>query len=342
MAEKKIAAPFIPDSSISSKQALGRELQDKQSKPRFAGTEPFTGGQNMLLSALLGLQAGTKAGIQTAPLQSPIVSLLAGLGAGASVPGQVDEMRMQKIENMAVDEVSPALVERFPELAGVPLSLINKIAPLLKRHDGFEQQLALIQARGDQSRQTKLAGAGIGNNREESRLRGELRTLTRDFRTVRDSYGKILSVANDPSAAGDLSLIFAYMKLLDPTSVVRESEQATAENARGVPDTVRNLYNKVMVGERLPPAQRQDFIKQARNLYSSQATTVADTRRQYRDLAERLGVNPDNIDIDFGAGFDDSGSKKAAVVMMIAPNGKEFPVPLNNVDAAIKRGAKRK
>jgi len=39
--------------------------------------------------------------------------------------------------------------------------------------------------------------------------------------------------------------------MLDPGSVVRESEFATAQNAAGVPDQVRNMYNKVLSGTRL-------------------------------------------------------------------------------------------
>lgn len=136
MAEKKIAAPIIPDAFIAQQATRGEELRDKQSKPRFAGTEPpFSSGQNVLLHALLGLQAGTKAGLQTSPLQSPLVSLLAGLGAGAGVPGAVEEMGIEKIGNRPVDEVSPDLVKAYPQLQGVPLSLVHKLTPLIQSHD---------------------------------------------------------------------------------------------------------------------------------------------------------------------------------------------------------------
>jgi len=61
---------------------------------------------------------------------------------------------------------------------------------------------------------------------QENTLRDEFNTLTRDFRTVQDAHSKIKSVAN--TGAGDMSLLYSYVKLLDPGSVVRESDFATA------------------------------------------------------------------------------------------------------------------
>ena len=77
----------------------------------------------------------------------------------------------------------------------------------------------------------------------EEGMRKEVSALSKDYFTVRDSEAKINAVASDPSAASDLALIFSFMKVLDPGSVVREQEFANAQNAAGVPDQVRNLYN---------------------------------------------------------------------------------------------------
>ena len=38
-----------------------------------------------------------------------------------------------------------------------------------------------------------------------------------------------------PDAAGDMALIFSYMKMLDPNSTVREGEYATAQDAGSIP-----------------------------------------------------------------------------------------------------------
>jgi len=72
---------------------------------------------------------------------------------------------------------------------------------------------------------------------DEDKLRDDFRSESKEFVKVRDAYGRILST--DASAAGDLALIFNYMKILDPGSVVREGEFATAQNSAGIPERIR-------------------------------------------------------------------------------------------------------
>ena len=97
------------------------------------------------------------------------------------------------------------------------------------------------------------------------------------FQGQANSFGRIKASAEDPDAAGDLALIFNYMKLLDPGSVVREGEFATAQNAAGVPDRITNLYNNVLEGTRLGEAQRKEFLDRAEKIYN-------DAERQYESF----------------------------------------------------------
>lgn len=129
----------------------------------------------------------------------------------------------------------------------------------------------------------------------EGELRKEFDNLNKDYRTVNDAYQKIQNSANDPSAAGDLALIFSYMKILDPASTVREGEFANAQNAAGVPTQIQNLWNRAKTGERLAPEQRADFLKQSKNLYNAQAQGYTAGVKKYRDLAKEYGYSPDRI-----------------------------------------------
>ena len=132
----------------------------------------------------------------------------------------------------------------------------------------------------------------------EQKLRKEFQGLTKDFRDVRDAYTRIESSAEDPSAAGDLALIFNYMKVLDPGSVVRESEFATAQNSAGVPDRIRNIYNKVLSGQRLGVEQRKDFVGRGRQLYEGRLAQYKKTSNQFTSLAQRSRLNPENVVLD--------------------------------------------
>ena len=129
----------------------------------------------------------------------------------------------------------------------------------------------------------------------EGDLRKEFQGQTKAFRDIRDAYTRVQQSAKAVTPAGDMSMIFAYMKLLDPTSVVRESEYASAENARGIPDTIRNAYNKAIDGVRLTPKQRQDFLQQAQRLYQGQERTFKELGNRYRGIAERAGLDPGSV-----------------------------------------------
>jgi len=133
----------------------------------------------------------------------------------------------------------------------------------------------------------------------ETKLRKEFSAVSSDFPTVRDAYSRIESSAKDPSAAGDLAMIFNYMKVLDPGSVVRESEFATAANSAGVPDRIRATYNKVLSGERLADAQRADFLNRGQRLYQGRLEQYGKTEAEYRRLAESYEFDPSRIVPDF-------------------------------------------
>jgi hypothetical protein len=135
-------------------------------------------------------------------------------------------------------------------------------------------------------------------NAEEG-LRREFSTLAKPFFDVRDAYTRIEQVARNPSPAGDIALIFNYMKMLDPGSTVREGEFATAQNAAGIPDRIQNLYNRLVSGEGLNDKQRNDFVTQAGRLMSTQERQYQAIQSQYLDIATRNGLDPRNVFVDF-------------------------------------------
>lgn len=147
---------------------------------------------------------------------------------------------------------------------------------------------------------TPTSGAESGEKlfSRANTLRDEYVSQSKDFVTIKNAYGKIHASAENPSPAGDLSLIFSYMKILDPTSVVREGEQASARNAAGVPDQIRNLYNRVVSGEQLNPEQRADFVNRAGSLFSQNLQSQREMENYYGGLSQRSGIDPQNVLVD--------------------------------------------
>jgi hypothetical protein len=119
----------------------------------------------------------------------------------------------------------------------------------------------------------------------------ELRQEFQNLSSVKDvsmqvsAFGRIIASASDPSPAGDLALIFNYMKILDPGSTVREGEFANAQNSGGIDDKTVALYNQVIKGTRLSQTQRDDFLGRAAMLYEEAERGLLETRKWYVNKA---------------------------------------------------------
>lgn len=159
-----------------------------------------------------------------------------------------------------------------------------------------EAQASLYAAQA--KKEGMAADPNSTDSKAENELRDELNKMSQPFTQVRDSIGRIRAAAKNPSAAGDLALIFNYMKVLDPGSTVREGEFATAQNSAGLPERMRAQYNSVINGERLAQDQRMDFVNRAEDLYSSQAAIQKQQENEYRRLAKNRRANPENVVIN--------------------------------------------
>jgi len=133
-------------------------------------------------------------------------------------------------------------------------------------------------------------------------MRQEFNQITSSMRDVALSYGKIKSAekaASDQSGerkgAADIALIFNYMKLLDPGSVVREGEFATARNAGGIPDRVVAIYNGVVKGDILSKEVRTSFVAAAEEVLKPYRDQFHATKIRYSNLAKSEGVEPDRV-----------------------------------------------
>lgn len=139
---------------------------------------------------------------------------------------------------------------------------------------------------GEDTKLTDIAG-----------IRKEFTKQSGDFIQMRDAFNKIQSASD--TGAGDVSLIFSFMKIIDPGSTVREGEFATAEQTAGIPTRIVNLYNQALEGDRLGDTQRQAFKAEAGNLFNAQLRTQKGLEKSFSGLATRANMNPEDVAIDF-------------------------------------------
>lgn len=89
---------------------------------------------------------------------------------------------------------------------------------------------------------------------------------------------------------GDISIVFTFMKSLDPNSVVRESEFEVAAKAGGLPERFVNEYNKLKDGSFLTDEMRQNFLSAARQAANSYVQSANIERGKYVEQGRLFGL----------------------------------------------------
>lgn len=131
----------------------------------------------------------------------------------------------------------------------------------------------------------------------EDKLRNDYNAnpLVKASSEMQNAFNLIDAAYQRPSAANDLAMATKYMKILDPTSVVRESEFALAVNATGLLDKVQNYAASVLEGKKLNPNQRKDFYDSAKAINDAFQKQRGEVDRQYSEMTTGYGLNPQNV-----------------------------------------------
>ncbi len=170
---------------------------------------------------------------------------------------------------------------------------------------GPDGQPILNKALFDAKRQIAASGAanvsqinsgqkGLDNT---LKLRGDFRSepVYKAHQEMQSAYSQIQQSLKQESPAGDLAGATKIMKLLDPGSVVRESELGMAMQASGLMDRVQNYATNIIKGTKLTPTQRADFQRLADALYGESVKQYNVKRQEYQGIAERNGLNVPDV-----------------------------------------------
>ena len=118
---------------------------------------------------------------------------------------------------------------------------------------------------------------------------------TKDDSDVAGSWRTLHSNAALGTPAGDIAVIYAYMKLQDPTSVVREGEFATAQNAGGIHETIRARLNQAIGTGRLTPQLRSEILGSAKATLNSRRSQFSAKQDRFTKLAKSKGIDPELV-----------------------------------------------
>lgn len=162
---------------------------------------------------------------------------------------------------------------------------------------GAEREIAGVKTEADKAK------TGFD---QEDKLRDEFNKGSGDFIKVRDAYGRVLASSKNASPAGDLALVFNYLKVLDPGSTVREGEFAQVAESGGFGARIKAAVERIQSGKLLTPEMRADFVARAGGLYKQQETFQQQNVERYRRLAEEYDRDPGRVTADLATGLPEA------------------------------------
>jgi hypothetical protein len=130
---------------------------------------------------------------------------------------------------------------------------------------------------------------------QEKKIRDEYVKRTANFTAAQDAFSKIEASAQDKTGAGDIALITSFMKMLDPGSVVRETEFATAQDTGGLFVKLKNALSKAQTGEFLTDIQRKEFSSLSRRYMDAAKNQEKGVRAGLNKVVKNYKLNPDNV-----------------------------------------------
>ena len=318
--------------------------QQQQPVAGLLGEEDIRRNQQMaqragLLNTGLGIIAAS--GPSRMPQGNILQSIAPGLMAGQQAyQGTLAQQQSQLAERArALQEESVVLPEggtlvgkrtgtTIAQGAPKPVPVPGKIAEFLAARDQglIPATMTLSQYQNMSTPKTviDMSGGQKGFDNEMSLKKSFAAEPTyKAFNEMQAAYGQINDSLKAASPAGDLAAATKFMKLLDPGSVVRESELGMAMAASGMLDRATNYAKMRIDGTKLTETQRKDFKDLSEALFSTAVGAYNTKRGEFEEMGSAYGLD----------------AKRALGAPAKMPKAAGMPSQ-NDIDAEIERRRK--
>lgn len=151
-------------------------------------------------------------------------------------------------------------------------------------------------------------------------IRKEFNSLP-EVKNYKEAVPVLASAKKAPDTAqGDLSLIYAVGKVLDPNSVVREGEMALVLKSGSLMERMMGTARvNLGMGGRISPEMRQKLTSMLDQRVGEYQAQYDGARRTYEGIAKQRGYDPGQIFTEVGGGTPPRGPAPGTVV-----NGYRF------------------
>jgi hypothetical protein len=159
---------------------------------------------------------------------------------------------------------------------------------------GYESQKAALELEA-----LKASGGldPVKSFEQEEKLRKEYQGRTKVYGELGTTYQNMQSSAAAKTGPGDIALITGFMKMLDPGSVVRETEFATARDTAGLYERLKNQATKLESGQLLglDSKQRNEYVNLAKQYLDSSQKKAGEDKTALGIVVKNYKLNPENV-----------------------------------------------
>lgn len=153
---------------------------------------------------------------------------------------------------------------------------------------------------GELSGRKKFYGEGVEDpespvTKTADQLRKELLGMKEisEFGDIKNRFNVLLKAEKDPSTVADLDFVYGVAKILDPSSVVRESEGQMVISSNSIPAATLGYLNKALSGG--TALDRPKLLDLAQRHYDVRTGEIGSILDRYSDIATKRGADPSSV-----------------------------------------------
>ena len=300
MGQPTVGAEITPQQAISAPgMALGptneRAAMIGQPAPSVApsGMSNLTREQRLMLSALPAEKGIPEMLKLTQPTEK--AKLLAELGM---------QPTLANLRLLDKPEAAPEKI-RYLNALNLPITLEN--FRKLDKPEALPSEIQILQATNtpvtfenvQSLRRSSASNVNVDTGQKgfENKMSAKKTFMSepiyKDYNDMKAAYGQVISALDQGTPIGDVAGATKVMKLLDPGSVVRETELGIAMAASGRMDRLKYYFDNWASGNKLTPTQREDFKQLSNELYAAAGQAYNQKRSEYLDFGVSTGVELD-------------------------------------------------
>lgn len=288
--------------SLQKQKLAPEEFGEQQAKTKQAITEAQTKVADLRIK------------LQNEPIEAERLVIKRDLEAAQAAEAAI---KAKYAERTAVDKI-------IADAASLGLTKAQTNEVLAKTSKlGVETKQAVLQLKALE------ATGGVDPEKkftQEEKIRKEWQGRSKVYGELGTTFSNIESSAKVQTGPGDIALITSFMKMLDPGSVVRETEFATARDTAGLYTRLENSLKKAESGQFLQPNQRKEFVDLAKQYLDSAQKKAGDDKKALGVVVKNYKLNPENV-------FGPEEKPAAPLPTNATIGGKTYSRPANFTDA---------